>query len=109
MVAHPRQYRWSSYRCHAEGTADALVSDHPLYRALAAQAPARQRSYRALFLGALDGGFLDELRAATNGGWALGGDRFKRRLAKALGRRVAPLPKGRPRREPPDGRQLNLL
>jgi hypothetical protein len=29
------------------------------------------------------------LRAATNGGWALGNARFKQRIAKALKRRVA--------------------
>src|SRR5262245_37292403 len=32
--------------------------------------------------------FLDAVRAATNGGWALGDARFKRQIAKALGRRV---------------------
>jgi hypothetical protein len=31
------------------------------------------------------------------GGWALGDARFKQQIAKALGRRVVPLPKGRPR------------
>jgi putative transposase len=30
MVAHPRDWRWSSYRAHALGAADPLVSDHPL-------------------------------------------------------------------------------
>jgi hypothetical protein len=34
--------------------------------------------------------------------------RFKRQIAKALGRRVAPLPKGRPPRRKPDRRQLDL-
>jgi putative transposase len=35
MVARPRYWRWSSYRAHALGAADPLVSAHPLYRALA--------------------------------------------------------------------------
>jgi hypothetical protein len=30
--------------------------------------------------------FADALRAATNGGWALGDARFKRQIAKALDR-----------------------
>jgi putative transposase len=81
MVAHPRDYPWSSYRWHALGTADALVSDHPLYRGLGADEPARRQAYRALFRGLLDEDFVEALRAATNGGWALGGERFKRRLA----------------------------
>src|SRR5258708_662732 len=92
MVGHPREYSWSSYRAHALGAADTLVSVHPLYRALGTTALKRQRAYRALFRPSLDAGFVDALRAATNGGWALGNARFKQRIAKALKRRVAPLP-----------------
>jgi putative transposase len=111
MVAHPRDYRWSSYHAHAEGAANSLLTDHALYRALGADAAGRRAAYRALFRAALDDGFIDALRAATNGGWALGGDRFKRRIATALDRRVAPLPRGRPPRapDPRAKRQLNLL
>jgi putative transposase len=111
MVAHPRDYRWSSWRAHAQGAADALLTEHPLYRGLGRNAAERQEAYRALFRGVLDGGFVDRLRAATNGGWALGDERFKRRIAKALDRRVAPLPRGRPPRAPEGKakRQLNLL
>jgi putative transposase len=67
------------------------------------------KEYRALFRAALDQGFVDALRAATNSGWALGAARFKREIAKATGRRVAPLPKGRPRKGKRDRRQLTLL
>jgi putative transposase len=31
MVRHPRGYRWSSYRSHAQGAADALAVGHDLY------------------------------------------------------------------------------
>jgi putative transposase len=109
MVVHPRDYRWSSYRAHAQGAADALVRDHPLYRALGRAAAARQTAYRALFRTALDPGFVDALRAATNGGWAHGDASFEREIADALGRRVTPLPRGRPRRERGEKQQLNLL
>ena len=34
MVDHPRAWKWSSFRAHADGRHDPLVSDHPLYRAL---------------------------------------------------------------------------
>lgn len=34
MVAHPAEYRWSSYRANAQGEADALLKPHPLYDAL---------------------------------------------------------------------------
>ena len=109
MVRHPRDYAWSSYRAHALGRPDELVSDHPLYRALGRSSPQRQEAYRDLFRVSLDPDFIDSLRAATNGGWALGNDRFKRQIAKAMGRRVAPLPRGRPSKAGKDKRQLNLL
>jgi putative transposase len=41
MVDHPRAYRWSSYRAHAGGAADALLSEHAIYRA-PEQAPAQR-------------------------------------------------------------------
>jgi putative transposase len=109
MAAHPRDYPWSSWRAHALGAADALVSEHALYRALGRSAAERQKEYRALFRQALDTGFVDALRQATNGGWALGDRRFQRQIAKAARRRAAPLPKGRPPKQPKSQRQLNLL
>src|SRR5580658_287164 len=109
MVAHPREYPWSSWHAHARGAGDALVSDHELYRALGRTSAERQKEYRALFRAALDPAFIDALRIATNGGWVLGDARFKRQIAKATGRRAAPSPKGRPPKQQPDRRQLNLL
>jgi putative transposase len=104
-VAHPRDYPWSSWRANALGAADAVVASHPLYRALGHSAAERQKEYRASFRRALDAAFVDALRAATNGGWALGDARFRRRIAKATGRRAAPLPKGRPPKTPHGRRQ----
>ncbi len=109
MAGEPGDYPWSSWRAHAWGAADSLVSDHALYRALGAVPAARQAAYRALFDAPLDDSLIAELRAATNGGWALGDERFKRQIARALRRRVAPLPKGRPRKPRDDRRQMNLL
>jgi putative transposase len=105
MVEHPRDYPWSSYAAHAQGRADPLVAEHPLYRALGRSAAERQQNYRALFRAPLAAAFLDDVRAATNGGWAMGGERFKRKIAKALSRRVSPLPPGRPPKKPRDTRQ----
>ena len=106
MAAHPRDYPWSSWRTHALGAADALVSEHALYRALGRSAAERQKAYRALFRRALDTEFVEALRRATNGGWALGDGRFQRKIAKAARRRAAPLPKGRPRKQSASKRQL---
>ena len=109
MVAHPRLYRWSSYRTLAEGAVDTLVTPHPLYLALGRNAGARRSAYRALFGDALDPAFVDDLRAATNGGWALGNERFRQSIADALRRRVTKLPPGRKPRPATDTRQKILL
>lgn len=109
MVRHPREYRWSSYRAHAQGASDLLLSGHELYDRLGRTLVERQTEYRALFRAALDENFVESLRAATNGGWALGDTRFKQQIAKALGRRVAPLPRGRPRKAKSQRRQLRLF
>ena len=53
--------------------------------------------------------WIADLRAATNGGWAVGGERFKEQIAAAARRRVTPLPKGRPREEDAADEQLSLL
>src|SRR3990170_3639579 len=71
MVAHPAEYRWSSYRTNAQGEADALVQPHPLYDALG-DAAMRQAAYRELFRHELEPGMVDEIRRATNGNFALG-------------------------------------
>jgi REP-associated tyrosine transposase len=109
MVRHPRDHRWSSYRANAQGVVDPIVSPHPLYRSLGRSARERQESYRALFRERLPDDFVDALRNATNGGWALGDEEFKRRISKGAKRRAEPLPKGRRAMKQSDKRQLNLL
>jgi putative transposase len=94
LADHPRRYAWSSYRAHAEGRDDPLVSFHPLFRRLGRTRAEQQAGYRALFRDPLDKTFVEELRAATNGGWAFGPERFRKQIARALKTRVAPLPRG---------------
>jgi len=102
MVAHPRDYRWSSYRVHADGERDDLLTDHRLYRRLGKDAASRQAAYRQLFRGALGEALLAETCEATNKGWALGNDRLRRRI-EALGScRATPRNPGRPPNEAAD-------
>jgi putative transposase len=108
-VAHPRDYPWSSYRAHAHGKADALLTDHALYRALGRAVDERRKVYRALVAEPLEEEFVEALRKATNGGWALGGKRFQARIAAALKRRVVPLPPGPKPKSAKDSRQMILL
>jgi putative transposase len=85
------------------------LSDHRLYRALGRNARERQTEYRLRFRAALQDDFVEALRNATNGGWAMGGERFRAGIAQALKRRVVPLPPG-PRPKPSGNRRwLKLL
>ena len=109
MVAHPRDYPWSSYAAHAMGDDDPLAGDHACYRALGRSQAERGKAYKALFRAKLDEAVVDALRDATNGGWALGDARFQRQIAKAAKRRATPLPLGRPKAKPKGKRRRGLL
>jgi len=76
MVAHPGEYRWSSYRANAQGEAEKLISPHPGYVSLGGDPETRLVAYRELFRFELDLGLVDEIRKATNGNFALGDQRF---------------------------------
>lgn len=107
IVGHPAEYRWSSYRANAQGESSTLLTPHPLYTALGGEDEARRTTYRELFRYQLDPGLVDEIRAATNGNYALGSPRFQAQIAAVLGRRVTPGQSGRPRkRKEPESLEL---
>ena len=90
MVRQPGDYAWSSYRENAlEAPASGLLTPHPEYVRLGATA------YGEL-LGSLQSDRIDEIRAATNGGYALGNKQFRQTMARSLGRRVEQGKPGRP-------------
>jgi len=97
MVAHPADYRWSSYRAHAQSELSPLLTDHDCYLRLGSDDCSRQRAYRALFDGQIPLGLADEIRHATKGNWVLGNTRFAAEIEAALQRRARPRPAGRPR------------
>ncbi|MGH9439638.1 MAG: transposase [Terriglobia bacterium] len=94
MVAHPAEYPWSSYRYHALGEADGLLTAHREYRRLGKSPQERQSAYRQLFRARIAEKTLGEIREATNKAWVLGDDRFKRRIEQQLKRRAAPRARG---------------
>jgi len=101
MVAHPRDYPWSSYRFNALGESGlnaGWISPHPEYLRLGRDAAERQGAYRQLFRAAISIQDLAQIRDCTHKGWALGGERF-RQAVEALGeRRAASKGVGRPRK-----------
>jgi len=96
MVAHPAEYRWSSYRANAQGEVSSVLQPHALYEALGQDAEARQAAYRELFRYELDPGMVDAIRQATNSNYALGNACFAEQVGLALGRRVTKGRSGRP-------------
>lgn len=96
IATMPDDYRWSSYRCHALGMHDGLISTHEEYERLGHSAEQRQLAYQELFRAELSRIELEQIRTTVNQGWPLGSDRFKNEIEQALGRAASPPKRGRP-------------
>ncbi len=107
MVDDPAHYRWSSYRAHALGAPDKLVSTHEQYERLGQDAEVRQTAYRELFRSELESKEIGEIRDTVNKGWPLGSERFKDEIERALRRAARPPKRGRPTKR--DGGTSNEL
>lgn len=79
MVRYPGHYRWSSYRCNAEGREDVLVQPHPLYLSMGKDEGERQQAYAALFH-ADEAVQRQALRVASRGNGVVGSAEFVREL-----------------------------
>ncbi|WP_171090836.1 transposase [Usitatibacter rugosus] len=84
MVGNAAAYRWSSFGRNGLGASDAMLSDHPLYAALAESKDARHAAYRALFQEELDQETLDAIRAAAQCGRPWGSPAFVTALSQSL-------------------------
>ena len=102
MVAHPRDYPWSSYAHNAGGEAgkhvDWLVA-HREYLRLGRTTHERQAAYRQLFKAAVPKDDLKATRDCTPKGWALGSARFAKKVEALTQRRVVSRGVGRPKKE----------
>ena len=86
MVAHPGDYPWSSYSCHAQGEQDRIIRDHALYLQLDTDGEARRACYRELFLTDIGRDRLHAIRKAVNYAMPLGNDRFREEIERMAGR-----------------------
>jgi putative transposase len=98
LVAHPEQYRWSSFHHNAHGARDPLLTPHALYRELGTRPLDQRTNYRALFATVIGADALDAIRRATNRGTVLGTTRFRSAIEEAAQRRVTRLARGGDRR-----------
>jgi putative transposase len=103
IASHPGAYPWSSYLANAEGVQDSRITPHLDYLCLGRDDSERRHEYRRLFGSHLDDDLLREIRATTNGGYALGTEAFQRDVAQKLGRRAARGMPGRPSPAIPTG------
>ena len=98
IVAHPGEYRWSSYDVNAQQGASSFLVSHETYERLGGSEEDRRAAYRELFRSDLEPEMVDKIRKATNGNYALGSERFAEEVALMLARRVPPGRSGRPRK-----------
>jgi putative transposase len=96
MVAHPAQYAWSSFGQNVTGEPTGLVTPHPEYLALGADAESRGNAYYRLFGEELREEQLEEIRRSIQQGSALGGEDFCRAVESLVGHAVSYVPQGRP-------------
>jgi len=97
MVQCAADYKWSSYQINALGKKSTLCSPHSLYYRLGTNSEQRMVEYQKLFDTALVSEQLSEIRATTQKGMALGGNKFKAEIEKLTGRRMTEGKRGRPK------------
>ena len=83
--------------------ANPLIKSHDEYERLGMKPTERHAAYRQLFSAHIDPEHIAEIRAATNGNYMLGNNRFKEEISSMLKRRVTRGKSGRPARSDSDG------
>jgi len=98
IVAHPKEYRWSSYHHRALGLLDRLLDDDPWYEGLGASAEERQNNYQKWMNSQIDDREWDEIRQATQRGRLIGKETFHKQVEEMTGRRLVGEGRGRPKK-----------
>ena len=99
MVAHPGQYRWTSYANNARGKSNNLLTPHEIYLALGSAPDKRRYCYRELFKSALDVDEIHAIRNAAQYSMPLGDNRFRQQIERVLGRCIGHANRGRPKKQ----------
>lgn len=101
-VDTPTRWPWSSAQEHVGQTTPrtALVTDHPDYWQCGNTPFARQANYKDHLQTGLTPATLTRIETALQGQWVLGDEPFLSDISDRASRRVAPAPRGRPRKTP---------
>lgn len=89
---------WSSAPHHLGAKVDPLVAEPVQYWALGNTPFDREAAYRNLYQQALTEAQLADMVKSLQAGWPLGSDEFKQSLSATTSRRLAPMARGRPRK-----------
>jgi putative transposase len=87
---------WSSAEHHAGRRSDPFVTEHARYWSLGNTPFEREAAYRSAMHQPVAEAEIQGIALASLHGWVLGSPEFERLLAGQLGRRLRPLPPGRP-------------
>jgi putative transposase len=98
-LARRHQDLFSSASHHLGAKVDPLVTEPAPYWELGNTPFEREAAYRKIYQQALTEHQIAEIKQALNAGWPLGREHFRQSLETSTTRRLAPLPRGRPRRE----------
>lgn len=96
MVSDPGKYPWSSATAHVSGEDGSQLIDMRTWREMAVSV-----DWQAVLSQPQSQDQLARLRYGISRGRPLGSDSFVSKLEITLGRRLRPLPEGRPRTKPP--------
>ncbi len=72
LVSSPEHYKWSSYRAHAFGVHDSLLSSHAMYTGLGDSPESRQQAWRDICESPISPQQLEKVRASISRGIVIG-------------------------------------
>lgn len=106
-VDTPSRWPWSSAADHvgAPTAQPSLLTDHPDYWACGNTPFDREATYKKHLLQGLTAATSRQIETTLRGQWTLGDERFISSLGTRANRRVAPVPRGRPRKTNPASEQ----
>ena len=96
IVAHPADYRWSSYGVNAGIKPRKQLVAHEVYQRLGSDEESRCHAYRELFSTELEKSVLHTIQKASTFSMPLGDSDFQKKVENALGRRLGHAGRGRP-------------